>query len=34
MKDGNETFGGGSVEGQFYGYEELRRVTKSIANPS
>jgi hypothetical protein len=28
IKDGNETFGGGSVEGQFYGYEELRRVEK------
>ena len=28
MKDGNETFGGGSVEGQFYGVEELRRVEK------
>jgi hypothetical protein len=28
IKDGNETFGGGSVDGQFYGYEELRRVEK------
>jgi hypothetical protein len=28
VKDGNETFGGGSVDGQFYGVGELRRVEK------
>jgi hypothetical protein len=31
IKDGNETFGGGSVEGQFYGYEELRRVSQVLS---
>jgi hypothetical protein len=31
VKDGNETFGGGSVDGQFYGVEELRRVEKVLS---
>ena len=29
-----EKIGGGSVGGQFYGYEEYRKVAKSLADPS
>lgn len=34
VKDGNETWGGGSVDGQFYGVESYRRVQKQLSGIS